>query len=196
MHIAVFAGCQWDLGAEDRLTAGAGSKVARLFWLSLHFRACPCTMNLPSNYITGGRLGSLRSSGGLDWKNAIRNTVAVKWGSTISSSLWGGAEKVIALGSTAQFRVQVFYQKWQPELGSSGVSLIEFYLAVYCCCGVTTQTLPGMNHCPGDWSPPLIQGVTSKSAHLIWDKENASWESGQCHVMLGMNLGSVCKCQS
>lgn len=60
MHIAVFAGCQRDFGSSVGLPQGWEAKLPHLFWLSLYFGARPCTMILPSNYITRGRLGSLR----------------------------------------------------------------------------------------------------------------------------------------
>lgn len=169
-----------------RLTAGVGSKVAAFVLIKSVFRSAPLHDDLAEQLYNAGKIRLIaRSCAGLDWKSAIRNTVAVKQGSTISPGLWVGAEEVIALGSAqAQCRAQVLYQKWQPELGSSGDSLIEFHLAVYRCCRVTTGTLPRVSHCPGDWSPPLVQGVTSESAHLIWEKENVSWESGQRHPML------------
>lgn len=173
------------------LTAGPGSKVAVLVLIRPVFRSTPLHDELAELLYNMGKIRLIvRSSGGLDWKIAIRNTVAVKQWSTIILRLWGGAEEVIALGSTpTQFRAQVLYQKWQPELGSSGVSLIEFRLSVYHCCGVAMGTLPGVSHYPGDWSPPLIQGLTSKWVNLIREKESASWDSRQCHVTRGMKLG-------
>lgn len=174
------------LGSCVGLPQGWEAKLPHLFWLSLYFRSAPLHDDLAEQLYNAGKIRLIaRSCAGLDWKSAIRNTVAVKQWGTISPGLWVGAEEVIALGrAQAQCRAQVLYQKWQPELGSSGDSLIEFHLAVYRCCRVTTRTLPRVSHCPGDWSPPLVQGVTSESAHLIWEKENASRESGQRHPML------------
>lgn len=71
-----------------RLTAGVGSKVAAFVLIKTVFRSAPLHEDLAEQLYNAGKIRLIaRSCAGLDWKSAIRNTVAVKQGSTISPGL-------------------------------------------------------------------------------------------------------------
>lgn len=64
---------------QRRLTAGAGSKVGAFVLIKPAFRRAPLHDELGEQLNNAGKIRFIaRSSGGLDWKIAIRNTVAVK----------------------------------------------------------------------------------------------------------------------
>lgn len=61
------------------LTAGAGSKVGTFVLIKPAFRSAPLHDELAEQLYNAAKIRLIaRSRGGLDWKIAIRNTVAVK----------------------------------------------------------------------------------------------------------------------